>query len=185
VIGATTASPSGRAGGPIWHGERTTADGMASGDDFVDVYVAHDPRRVAALTLSGCDGSRAQDVAQEAFARAYPRWRRVRTGPNPVGYVYTTAFRLLRRRGGLPETSLDGHDPSTPGPEDQAVTQVGVAAALEAMPPRRRACAALCFYAGLTADEAAHALGIQPSTVRVQLHRARRALHAALGHRPS
>ncbi len=48
------------------------------------------------------------------------------------------------------------------------------------MPARRRACAALCFYQGMSTDEAAQTLGITAATVRVQLHRARADLRHAL-----
>jgi DNA-directed RNA polymerase specialized sigma24 family protein len=46
------------------------------------------------------------------------------------------------------------------------------------MPPRRRACAALCWYLGFTSDEAGAILGIDGATVRTQLERARRAATA-------
>jgi len=54
------------------------------------------------------------------------------------------------------------------------------------MPARRRACALLVLAAGLTAEEAGDALGIAPSTVRVQIHRARAELLAlpALANEP-
>jgi len=137
-----------------------------------------------ALILSGADGETAADVAQEAFARTYARWRQVRVGTNPAGYVYRAAFRELRRRGHLPDrpdgdaaadgTATDGH-----GPEERAlasVAAIAARAAIRAMPPRRRACALLVLAAGLTAEEAGQALGIAPSTVRVQVHRARACL---------
>src|ERR1700722_16110940 len=75
--------------------------GVAEGDlvttDFVDCYQTHYRRLVRALRLSGADPSTAEDVAQEAFARAFVRWRWVRRGANPPGYVYTAGFRLLQR----------------------------------------------------------------------------------------
>jgi RNA polymerase sigma factor (sigma-70 family) len=52
---------------------------------------------VRALELAGAPRPAAEDVAQEAFARMLTHWRRVRTGSNPAGYAYRTAFRLLSR----------------------------------------------------------------------------------------
>ena len=101
----------------------------------------------------------------------------VRQGTNPAGYVYRVAFRLLRRRGGLPQTALDDVDElATAGTttEDAAVANVSAARALAAMPPRRRACATLCWYLGFTSEEAADILGIDAATVRTHLERARR-----------
>lgn len=148
---------------------------------FAALYAEQSPRVRRALVLAGADRELAADVAQEAFARTYARWRRVSAGTNPAGYVFRVAFRELRRRGHLPDEP-DGDAaaeaaPSTgPGPEDSALASVAAGAALLAMgtmPPRRRACALLVLCAGLTADEAGDALGIAPSTVRVQVHRAR------------
>ena len=165
-----------------------TAAGLAlpplEADGFVELYSLHYGRLVSSLRLAGADPQRAQDLAQEAFARTYARWRKVRGGTSPAGYVYRTAYRLLRKRGGLPETPLDEYDSAIPGPEGEAVTEASLHAALEAMPPRRRACAALCLYLGFDTDEAAAMLGISAATVRVQLHRARKALHIALGEDP-
>jgi RNA polymerase sigma factor (sigma-70 family) len=73
------------------------AEGSLVGTDFVDCYQTHYRRLIRALQLSGADQATAQDVAQEAFAQAFARWRSVSKGTNPPGYVYTTAFRLLRR----------------------------------------------------------------------------------------
>jgi RNA polymerase sigma-70 factor (ECF subfamily) len=153
--------------------------GLRAGADFVDCYQAHYRRLVRALRLSGADPATAEDVAQEAFARALARWRRVSRGTNPPGYVYTTGFRLLQRAQRHPsEPSTDG--PSDSRPDAEATTAVAVEAALRAMPPRRRACAVMCFVVGLSVQEAAEALEIADGTVRKHLDEARRDLAAGL-----
>jgi DNA-directed RNA polymerase specialized sigma24 family protein len=45
----------------------------------------------ALVIVSGAEAE-AEDLAQEAFARALERWERVRVMESPVGYVYRTAF---------------------------------------------------------------------------------------------
>jgi RNA polymerase sigma-70 factor (ECF subfamily) len=153
---------------------------------FASLYAEQAARVRRALILSGATAEVAEDVAQEAFARTYARWRRVSGGTNPAGYVFRVAFRELRRRGHLPDepdgdatataTPADGH-----GPDEQALASVAADAArlaIGSMPPRRRACALLVLAAGLTAEEAADALGIAASTVRVHVHRARAQLVA-------
>lgn len=153
---------------------------IAAYTEFDDLYREHYPRLTRALALAGA-GEAAEDLAQEAMARTLARWRRVRKGTNPAGYVYTTAFRLLQRhhRRALPVDLARG--PIVAGPEAVTVANVVLAQALASMPPARRAVAALCISLGWTTDEAAAALGISPSTARVQLHRARSDLHRALG----
>jgi RNA polymerase sigma factor (sigma-70 family) len=155
-----------------------------SREEFVALYRLHYPRLVRALTISTGDAAAAEDLAQEAFARTYTRWRRVRAGPNPPGYIYTVGFRLLRRRGALSQTPFDETEQAglagASGGQDAVVTESVLRAVVAAMPPRRRACAALCIYLSFSAEEAAVALGISPVTVRVQLLRARRAVEAAL-----
>ena len=162
----------------IWEPEATT-DRLTevSSDDFVDLFTSQYPKLVGALRVAGpVDKAAAEDIAQEAYARTLGHWRRVRQGTNPAGYVYRVAFRLLRRRGGLRASQLDDVEVASAGPstEDTAVANVSAARALAAMPPRRRACAALCWYLGFTSEEAAAILGIDAATVRTHLERARR-----------
>ena len=159
----------------------TSAVPEAVTTDFVECYLRHYGRLVRALRLSGADAGTAEDVAQEAFARALVHWGRISRGPNPVGYLYTTGFRLLRRQlarsarwdiGETPEP--EGEPPDRTGSE--AATRVTVETALAAMPPRRRACAVMCLVVGLPTDQVADALGIAPGTVRKHLEQARRDL---------
>lgn len=156
---------------------------MGSSGDFDELYREHYPRLTRALAIAGA-GDAAEDLAQEAMARTLARWRRVRKGTNPPEYAYTTAFRLLQRHHRRPRPVVLERDPSATGPEEAAVTGIVLAQALAAMPPARRAVAALCISLGWTTDEAAHALGIAPATARVQLHNAREDLHRALGESP-
>lgn len=177
----------------VWQAELTpevTAHSATS--EFVDLYRSHYARLVRALIVAGAPTpAAAEDAAQEAFARTFRHWKKVRTGSNPRGYVTTAAFRLLRRRRGAPHDLTPDDDAadatSVPGPESGVVLNVSVEEALGAMPGRRRACAALCLYLELPVEDAAAVLGVAQSTVRVQVHRARRDLRAALGEplRPS
>jgi RNA polymerase sigma factor (sigma-70 family) len=154
----------------------------ASTDDFVDLFTSQYPKLVSVLRVTGAiDKATAEDVAQEAFARTLRHWRRVRQGTNPNGYLYRVAFRLLHKRGGLPTSPLDDVDApvASESTEDAAVANVSAGRALEAMPPRRRACAALCWYLGFTSEQAADILGIDAATVRTHLERARRSAATA------
>jgi len=170
---------------PIWDPEPIT-DRLpeARSDDFVDLFTTQYAKLVGVLRVAGAEPSTAEDIAQEAFARTLTHWRRVRHGTNPAGYVYRVAFRLLQRRSpALRESPLDDVDDiasAAPDTEDIAVDSVSARQALDAMPPRRRACAALCWYLGFTSEEAAEILGIDAATVRKQLQRARLARGTAV-----
>lgn len=134
-----------------------------------------------ALELSGSPRAVAEEVAQEAFARTLVHWARVRKGSNPAGYVFRTAFRLLRRTWRRPAGEPLGADPVAAGDvASEAVVAVAVERALAAQPPRRRACAVACFVVGLSPKEAARAFGLAEGTVRKQLALARESLEEAL-----
>jgi RNA polymerase sigma factor (sigma-70 family) len=154
--------------------------GTGAAPDFIEVYEAHYPRLVRALEISGLDHTAAEDVAQEAFARTFGHWRRVRLGTNPPGYAYRVGFRLARRTFRR-EEPLVVEPTSTGDLAGQVVAREAIERALEAMPPRRRSCAVMCLMSGLTTKEAARSLGIAEGTVRKQLELARSALRAVLG----
>jgi RNA polymerase sigma factor (sigma-70 family) len=150
-------------------------------DDFVELFRLHYPRLVRALVLSGSPRPTAEDLAQEAFARTFRHWRRVRRGPNPPGYLFRIAFRLLRRRGLAPTTALDDRAaPFGPALDDASADRIDLERSLAALPPRRRACAVMCWCLDVAPSEAAEALGVTAGTVRKQLELARRDLRAAL-----
>jgi RNA polymerase sigma-70 factor (ECF subfamily) len=156
------------------------AEGVLSTTDFVDCYQTHYRRLIRALKLSGADTATAEDITQEAFARALVHWRRIRRGVNPPGYVYTTGFRLLQRaeRRANPPAPIAALEPRAPT-ESAALTALAVEAALASMPPRRRTCAVLCLIVGIPVSDAASALGLAAGTVRKHLDEARRDLRAA------
>lgn len=143
------------------------------GDDFVECYRVHYPRLVRALELAGAPRPVAEDTAQEAFARMLAHWRRVSKGSSPAGYAYRTGFRLLYRRGQGPGQAAPDPEQAAPGPEGLITTRLAVAAALAAMPPRRRVCAVLYLVVGLPTSEVAAALGMAAGTVRKHVEEAR------------
>jgi RNA polymerase sigma factor (sigma-70 family) len=154
--------------------------GTGAAPDFIEVYETHYPRLVRALEISGLDRASAEDVAQEAFARTFGHWRRVRLGTNPPGYAYRVGFRLARRTFRR-EEPLVVEPTSTGDLAGQVVAREAIERALEAMPPRRRSCAVMCLMSGLTTKDAARSLGIAEGTVRKQLELARSTLRAVLG----
>ncbi|MDQ2728569.1 MAG: sigma-70 family RNA polymerase sigma factor [Actinomycetota bacterium] len=173
------AEPAHRTGNPLDGYGDQVGDGILVTRDFVACYQVHYRAVTRALRLAGADSVTAEDLAQEAFARALPHWSRVRRGSNPAGYVYRSAFRLLQRserRRSRPER-LPGPLP-TASTEQDATTTVSVQVALARMPPRRRQCAVLCLVLGFATADAAAILGIAAGTVRKHLDEARGDLRA-------
>lgn len=66
--------------------------------DFESWYRQEGTRLVNVLTLALADPGLAKDAADEAFARAYERWPRVRSMESPTGWTYKVALNYGRRR---------------------------------------------------------------------------------------
>ena len=66
------------------------------GVEFEDFFRAEALSLGRAIYLLTGDRAEAEDLVQEAMARAYERWDRVRQLASPAGYVYKTALNLLR-----------------------------------------------------------------------------------------
>lgn len=134
----------------------------------------------------------AEDVAQEAFLRAWQKAPGWRVGEARFStWLYRVVVNLcLDRRRRKPMAPLEAAgDPLDPAPSAElrlAEDQRGriVAAALAALPDRQRAALVLSYYEGVSNAEAAEALGVSVSALESLLVRARKALRLQLeGHR--
>jgi RNA polymerase sigma-70 factor (ECF subfamily) len=145
---------------------------------FADEY--GDVLRTVALAIG--DRGRAEEVTQEAFARAYRKWRSVSRMDRPAGWVYVVALNAERSRWrkdarveeAVPETGAD-RDLADP-----VVARVVVRALLERLPPRQRAAVVLRYLGDLTVPEIARALACAEGTVKSGLHDAMRNLRAQM-----
>ena len=72
---------------------------MDDDQTFADWYELTYPRIIAAVTLVTGDVHLSQDAVDEAFVRAYDRWRRVRGLASPAGWTYRVAVNVARRAG--------------------------------------------------------------------------------------
>lgn len=158
---------------------------------------AHSARAVRTAYLITRDRAAAEDVAQEAFLRAYDRigsFDAARPfGPWFLRSVVNAALdaSTRHRHGSL---SSDGggaeggafadllRDPGL-GPEgamEQAEVRREVWDALGALPPKQRAVVAMRYYLDLSEDEIAQQLAVPSGTVKSRLHTARRKLKTLL-----
>jgi RNA polymerase sigma-70 factor (ECF subfamily) len=140
-----------------------------------------------AWRLLGGDGAAAEDVAQEAFLRAYRGLARFREDAQLSTWFYRILvnevqrhrrWRWVRERvaGEMPE---EPHDPSPRAQSDPAMRD-RVARALDGLPRGQREAFVLVHLEGLTIRETAELTGRAMGTVKSHLHRALRALRREL-----
>lgn len=149
---------------------------------FESFFRAEYARLARALLLLTGAPAEAEDLAQEALARTYERWERVRAMESPQGYVYRTALNLHRKRlrwlGVRSRKVLAGsHEPD---PAESAGARLDVLAAVAGLPLAQRRAIVLVEWLQMTAEEAGRTLGIAPASVRGRCHRARQTLKEAL-----
>lgn len=150
-----------------------------SEDEFVAFYRANWPKLVTALVWSIPPGEAAEDVAQEAMARAYERWARVRAHERPDAWLFVTAYRLatsLRRRWVVRRRQLRADQP----PAADLFEGLVLRDLLFTLEPRQRAVLLLRHHYGLSTRETAGVLRCPEGTVKSLASRARAALQSAL-----
>jgi RNA polymerase sigma-70 factor (ECF subfamily) len=152
--------------------------------DFEAFYRAEFDRVVRAVYVIVGGRDEAFDITQEAFARAWAHWNRIRRRDAPVVFVLVVARNLsnshLRRliRGRRAFAELE--DMARGDFETANDALLGLPAALAELPARQRWAVALCDLLDLSSDQAASILGVAPSTVRVHLSRGRSRLRQVL-----
>jgi RNA polymerase sigma-70 factor, ECF subfamily len=145
------------------------------------------------------DQTEAEDLVQEAYARAFRSWRSYQPGTNLRAWllriVHNLAIDQARRRRRAPEqepleaddyylySRLDqGVGAETPPTERliERLSQGPILAALAELPQNFRDVVVYVDLAGLSYQEAADVLGIPIGTVMSRLHRGRRMIKTRL-----
>lgn len=155
-------------------------DGVADFDGF---YAASRDRLLHVLYAMTGDLAEAQDVLQEAYARAWQRWSTVSTYDEPTAWVRTVAWRLAvsRRRKAQNRigAALRLHATQVPVAEPSPDTAV-VVAALRSLPDAQRRALALHYLCDLSVEAVAAETGVSSGTVKSRLSRGRTALAAVI-----
>lgn len=134
------------------------------------------PRLVGALTLACGDRGIAEELAQEALARAWERWPHVSQMASPEAWVFRTGFNLAsswrRRRAAERRANRRSLTPAhraepLGGPELDAVR-----GAVSRLPDRQRSVIVARFYLGYDVAGAATLLGCAPGTIKAATHQA-------------
>lgn len=167
---------------------RPVSAAVTTGEDtsFRAFFRTHQRRVVAMATTVTGDLAAAEEIAQEAFTRAFREWDRVRHYDDPGAWVRRVAWNLAvsRWRSLRREVSarllLQGDAPAVVEPR----LPDGSEAVWEEVRrlPRRQAAAIHLFYAEDRAvGEVAAILGCSVGSAKNLLHRARRTLAERLG----
>jgi len=163
---------------------------MAWGDDLSRLAVERGPALVGYAYLLTGDLDSARDLVQEALVRTYGRPRTASGLAWVEAYVrrvilniYLDAYRRDRAWGRVRHLFVvpEAAPPGDADPAARTADQVDVQAALQALPPRERACVVLRFYDDLTVPALADRLGISEGAAKRYLSDGVRRLGAVLG----
>ena len=156
---------------------------MAASSSFEEFYTATVGRLLGALFLVTGDLHEAEEVVQEAFARASLRWSRLRDYDLPEAWVRRVAMNLATDRARSLQRqarALLKLGPPAAVPE-VSVETLALVQALGTLPVRQRQAIVLHRLVGLSVEEVARTLAVRSGTVKSLLARGRRALAAKMG----
>jgi RNA polymerase sigma-70 factor (ECF subfamily) len=159
-------------------------DTSGASDGFEAFFNRHHGEVARALFLLTRDAAEAEDLTQEAMARIYERWSRVRTMDSPGGYLYRTALNLHRKRArrlGLAGTIRLPGTRESADPAQIVEDRSEILRLLASLSVPQRQVVVLVEWLGMDVAEVASVLGIKPVSVRTRLHRARETLRMAIG----
>jgi RNA polymerase sigma factor (sigma-70 family) len=152
----------------------------SSGPEFTDFYRRCWPSVARALSLALGDHDLAVEATDEAMARAYPRWDKLRRYDNPAGWVYRVGLNWARSYHRRLARRLPFARPEVTEPVQVADPEIRQA--LLELPHRQRTVVVCRLLLDWSVDDTATALGVRPGTVRSRLHRALQSLEASLDH---
>ncbi len=150
--------------------------------DFSAYMAARQPALYRTAYLLAGDHASAEDLLQNAFAKLYLSWDRIRDREALDGYVRRVMVNennsLWRRAWKRREHSTDTMpETGTTDAYDDGMGGV-LWSFVQTLPPKQRAVVVLRYYEQLSEAEIAEELGISPGTVKSQASRALAALRA-------
>jgi RNA polymerase sigma-70 factor, ECF subfamily len=157
---------------------------------FEEFYQAHYGRMVALITALIGDRAEAEDVVQDAFARALARWGRLSGYDLPEAWVRRVALRIAVdsgrrvRRATMVRARLSAQRPALSQAPEDCLPFNDFGRALMQLPLHHREVLVLHYLADLPVEQIAADRGLPPGTVKARLAAARRRLERELTERP-
>ncbi|HEX2295662.1 MAG TPA: sigma-70 family RNA polymerase sigma factor [Actinomycetota bacterium] len=120
----------------------------------------------------------ANDATQEAFVRAFARWRRLRKEQWAMAWVMTTALNAARKllQGERRKSRRAAPSDHVRESETTLVERIDLVSELAALPPRQRQAVVLHYIGGLQISEVAELMNVSVGGVKSHLFKARAAL---------
>jgi RNA polymerase sigma-70 factor (ECF subfamily) len=145
------------------------------------------PRLVGTLSLLSGDAGVAEELSQEALARAWSNWSLLRDLEEPAAaaWVFRTAANLAsswRRRRAAERRAVErfaGREAGTRGDPDPA-DAVTIRREVASLPRRMRTALVLRYYADLPVAQVAQVMGCSPGTVKSLTSKAVNALRTGM-----
>ena len=151
------------------------------GVDFDETFRTSFEPMVRSLALACGNREVAADAVQDAFTRAYARWRRISRYDDPTGWIRHVALnrvrdhfrhaergrRAVERLGGRAEVRSEDLAPADP---DDLLTTVAE------LPHQQRVAVSLFYVEQLSVHEVAEAMGLSEGAVKYHLHAGRERL---------
>jgi RNA polymerase sigma-70 factor (ECF subfamily) len=159
------------------HPDDADLDGPA---DFDETFREHYWPMVRSLSVACGDREAAADAVQDAFTRAYARWRRISRYEQPAGWVRHVALNRLRdhfrheARGMRARARFAGELATTvDAPELPDATLLD---AVRALAPQQRIAVSLFYVEQLSVREIARSMKLSEGAVKYHLHAGRAGL---------
>jgi RNA polymerase sigma-70 factor (sigma-E family) len=147
--------------------------GAGDGTGFEDFVSREQAALLRLAVLLAGDRGHAEDLVQTALLKTYRHWGRITRSGDPTAYVrrvlvttHTSWRRRLSTTEQVVEAFPDAADPVPPREDDEELRS-----ALRALPARMRTAVVLRYYADLSEQQAAEAMGCSASTVNTQTAR--------------
>ena len=155
---------------------------MSDFDDFVNT---HGPSLLRFAYLLTGDAHQAEDIVQEALARAHLRWRQIDNYELPQGYVRKVVLRQYlswRRRRSSSEIVVAAVPDRADAPNvaDRIADRQHLSVLIAGLPKMQRAVIVLRYFEDRGDEDIAQLLGCAPATVRSHAARGLNRLRAAM-----
>jgi RNA polymerase sigma-70 factor (ECF subfamily) len=148
--------------------------------DFDDTFREHYWPMVRSLSVACGDREAAADAVQDAFTRAYARWRRISRYDHPAGWIRHVALNRLRdhfrheQRGTKVHARLAGQTTTIVDPP--ALPDDALMAAVRRLPTQQQVAVSLYYVEQLSVREIAASMKLSEGAVKYHLHAGRTAL---------